>query len=105
MARTILITGCSDGGLGAALAIAFHKRGNRVFATARNTAKMASLKAAGIDTLALDVLSDDSIKACVEQVSSLTGGSLDMLVNNAGAGYSMPLVCQPKPFYPEKGTH
>ncbi|KAI1619905.1 1-acylglycerone phosphate reductase [Exophiala viscosa] len=92
MTRTILITGCSDGGLGAALATAFHKRGDRVFATARNPAKMASLTAAGIETLALDVLTDDSIKACVEQVSSLTGGSLDMLINNAGAGYSMPLM-------------
>ncbi|KAK4939580.1 NADPH-dependent 1-acyl dihydroxyacetone phosphate reductase [Elasticomyces elasticus] len=92
MARTILITGCSDGGLGAALATAFQQRGDRVFATARNPAKMPSLKAAGMETLALDVLSDDSIKACVAQVSSLTGGSLDMLINNAGAGYSMPLM-------------
>lgn len=92
MPRTILITGSSDGGLGAALAAAFHKNGDRVFATARNPAKMSSLKALGIETLSLDVLSEDSIKACVEQVSSLTGGSLDMLVNNAGAGYNMPVL-------------
>lgn len=92
MARTILITGCSDGGLGAALATQFHKRGDRVLATARNPAKMASLTALGIETLKLDVLSDESIKACVEEVSALTGGKLNMLVNNAGAGYSMPIV-------------
>lgn len=92
MARTVLITGCSDGGLGAGLAIQFHKRGDRVFATARNPAKMASLTALGIETFKLDVLSDESIKACVEEVSALTGGKLNMLVNNAGAGYSMPVV-------------
>ncbi|KIW10887.1 hypothetical protein PV08_10186 [Exophiala spinifera] len=92
MPRTILITGCSDGGLGAALAIQFHRRGDRVFATARNPAKMASLTALGIETLKLDVLSDDSVKACVDEVSALTGGTLNMLINNAGAGYSMPII-------------
>ncbi|KAK7900357.1 NADPH-dependent 1-acyl dihydroxyacetone phosphate reductase [Exophiala xenobiotica] len=92
MARTILITGCSDGGLGAALAAQFHQHGDRVLATARNPAKMESLKKLGIETLTLDVLSDDSIRACVKEVSALTGGSLDMLVNNAGAGYGMPIL-------------
>ncbi len=91
--RTVLITGCSDGGLGAALALAFHKhRGYRVFATARNTERMGHLKSVGIETLQLDVTSEESITACVEKVSSLTGGTLDMLVNNAGGGYNMPTI-------------
>ncbi|OQU94957.1 hypothetical protein CLAIMM_01233 isoform 2 [Cladophialophora immunda] len=90
--RTVLITGCSDGGLGAALALAFHKRGDRVFATARTPSKMASLQSVGIETLPLDVLSEDSIRSCVEKVSSLTGGTLDILVNNAGAGLNMPVL-------------
>lgn len=89
--RTVLITGCSDGGLGSALALAFHKRGLRVLATARNPSKMSNLTALGIETLPLDVLSASSISACVSSVTSLTGGSLDILVNNSGAGYSMPL--------------
>ncbi|OAP63498.1 hypothetical protein AYL99_02725 [Fonsecaea erecta] len=92
MPRTVLITGCSDGGLGAALAVAFHKKGDRVIATARNPAKMASLKALGIDTLQLDVLSEDSIKAAVQATSQITDNALDILVNNAGKGYSTPLL-------------
>jgi short-subunit dehydrogenase len=91
MPRTVLITGCSDGGLGAALAIAFHKHGDHVFATARNPNKMASLESMGIETLQLDVLSEESIKTAVEQVSR-TNNSLDILVNNAGQGYSTPLL-------------
>ncbi|KIX04175.1 uncharacterized protein Z518_07729 [Rhinocladiella mackenziei CBS 650.93] len=92
MPRTVLITGCSDGGLGAYLAVAFHNHGDRVFATARNPSKTASLRPLGIKILSLDVLSDESIKACVQEVSVLTGGSLDVLVNNAGGGYNAPVV-------------
>src|ERR1700748_1171583 len=84
--RSVLITGCSDGGLGAALAIAFHEAGLHVYATARDPSKMKELSALGIETLTLDVLSDSSIAACVSQLTSL-----DILVNNAGAGYSMPV--------------
>ncbi|KAK5061213.1 hypothetical protein LTR84_007755 [Exophiala bonariae] len=92
MPRTVLITGCSDGGLGAALALAFHHHGDRVLATARNPSKMAHLKSQGIETLTLDVLSEDSLQASLKEVSTLTNGSLDVLVNNAGAGYSMPMT-------------
>lgn len=84
--RTVLITGCSDGGLGAALAIALHEAGLHVYATARDVMKMKQLSAKGIQTLTLDVTSDTSIAECVAQVPSL-----DILVNNAGGGYSMPI--------------
>lgn len=84
--QSVLITGCSDGGLGAALAIAFHKAGLKVYATSRNTDKMKGLAAQGIQTMTLDVLSDESIATCVNNVPSL-----DILVNNAGMGYSMPI--------------
>jgi len=90
--KTVLITGCSNGGLGDALAQAFHQRGLRVIATARNPAKIAHFKALGIETLPLDVLSAESIEACVASVADMTGGSLDILVNNSGAGYGMPLA-------------
>ena len=85
--RTVLITGCSDGGIGAALATAFHEAGLHVYATARNPSKMEQLASLGIQTLTLDVQSESSIAACV---GSLSG--LDILINNAGAQFLMPMA-------------
>lgn len=85
--QKVLITGCSDGGMGAALAIAFHEAGLDVYATARDTRKMRKLASMGINTLAMDVQSESSIATCVAQMSSL-----DILVNNAGALNRMPIV-------------
>ncbi|MCJ1377966.1 hypothetical protein MMC17_001062 [Xylographa soralifera] len=85
--RTVLITGCSDGGMGAALAIAFHEAGLHVYATARNPSKMKQVASLGIETLTLDVQSEASIAACVSKLSGL-----DILVNNAGAQFLMPVV-------------
>jgi 1-acylglycerone phosphate reductase len=90
--KSILITGCSEGGLGDALARAFSRRGHHVIATARNPAKIKHFEALSIQTLSLDVLSSDSIKQCVSDVAAHTNGSLDMLINNSGGGYSMPLA-------------
>jgi len=86
--KTVLITGCSEGGIGDALAKSFHKKGLRVFATARNLAKVQHLKELGLDILPLDVTDDVSIKKAVESVKAATGGTLDILVNNSGAGMS-----------------
>ncbi|KAJ8125900.1 hypothetical protein O1611_g7736 [Lasiodiplodia mahajangana] len=86
--RKVLITGCSDGGTGSALALAFHKAGYHVYGTARDPAKMAQLKSIeGIETLTLDTTSEESIAECVKQVPSL-----DMLVNNAGRTFLMPVA-------------
>ncbi len=90
--RTILITGCSDGSLGAALALAFHEAGWRVFASARNMAKLKQSIALGLETVQLDVTSEDSIAKAVSRVKELTNGSLDTLVNNAGATYCLPIL-------------
>ncbi|KAN0114423.1 NAD(P)-binding protein [Hyaloscypha variabilis] len=86
--RSVLITGCSDGGMGAALAVAFHEAGLHVYATARDRSKMANLVPLGIETLTLDIQSESSIAACV---SKLSLAKLDILVNNAGASASMPI--------------
>jgi NAD(P)-dependent dehydrogenase (short-subunit alcohol dehydrogenase family) len=82
MQRTILITGCSSG-IGAALAIELHKRGNRVYASARRSETLAPLTALGLDTLTLDVNDDASIAAAMASIESEVG-HLDMLINNAG---------------------
>ncbi len=88
MTKSALITGCSKGGIGDALAQEFHKNGVRVFAIARNSAKVEDFKSLGIEVLQLDVLSPESIQIAVSEVRKATGGKLDFLVNNAGAGES-----------------
>lgn len=90
--RSVLITGCSEGGIGFALAQEFHKRGLRVFATARNLAKVQHLHDAGLEIIQVDVVDQASVRGAVAEVSKLTGGTLDILVNNAGGGYQMPLL-------------
>lgn len=78
---------------GSALALAFHRAGWRVFASARSLAKLKDVTAAGMETLILDTVSDTSITTAVEQVRTFTGDAgLDALVNNARAGYRMSLV-------------
>jgi len=87
---SVLITGCSKGGIGHALALAYHEHGLRVFATARRLESMPELVKLGIHTFELDVCEDESIKKALEWVSGQTGGSLDVLVNNAGQSYVLP---------------
>ncbi len=65
MEKSVLITGCSEGGIGDALAIEFHSKGAHVFATARSLNKMEHLKAMGIETLSLDATSPLSIDTAV----------------------------------------
>ncbi|KAI0157812.1 putative short-chain dehydrogenase/reductase [Xylariaceae sp. FL1272] len=90
--KTILITGCSQGGIGDALALEYHRRGLRVLATARDLAKVGHLKDLDIEVLRLDVVDKASLKKAVDEVSNLTNGTLDILVNNSGSGYLMPLL-------------
>lgn len=81
-ARTVLITGCSSG-IGAALAREFHRRGHRVYATARRLESLEPLQREGLRTLALDVNDDAAIGAALATVRE-EAGRLDLLVNNAG---------------------
>jgi len=85
--KTVLITGCSQGGLGDAFARAFHKQGLHVFATARNLAKVQHLKDLGIDILELEVTDVESCKRAAAVVEKANEGrGFDYLVNNSGIG-------------------
>jgi 1-acylglycerone phosphate reductase len=84
--KTALITGCSLGGIGDALAQSFHQKGLRVFATARDLSKIQHLKEMGMTVLPLDIIDTLSINRAVESVKEATAGTLDILVNNAGIG-------------------
>lgn len=93
MTQSVLITGCSDKSIGAALVRAFSKRGFHVFATARDTSKMSSLSSLqNVTFLKLDVTSQEDIRAVVKEIEASSGGSLQYLVNNAGAAPVMPVL-------------
>lgn len=83
--RVILITGCSSG-IGHCVAHGLQARGWRVFATARQPADVARLRAEGLESLPLDLCDTMSIQAAVAEVLAQTGGRLDALFNNAGYG-------------------
>ena len=91
--KSVLITGCSAGGIGSSLVESFQKRDLLVFATARTASKMAHLeKLPNVVLLTLDVTSAASIAAAVDSVKSRTGGTLDYLVNNSGVVHVMPIL-------------
>ncbi|EFE44921.1 hypothetical protein TRV_00294 [Trichophyton verrucosum HKI 0517] len=83
--KSVLITGCSPGGIGHSLALEFQRNGLRVFATARNKEVLVDLEEKGIEALDLVVDNEKSILACFDEVKSRLGESkgLDILVNNA----------------------
>jgi NAD(P)-dependent dehydrogenase (short-subunit alcohol dehydrogenase family) len=76
-----IVTGAS-GGIGEATARALQAAGYRVFGTSR---RPPATRSAGIDYLACDVTSDESVEAAVGAVLS-QAGRIDLLVNNAGVG-------------------
>lgn len=90
--ETVLITGCSDGGLGSALAVVMQQRGLHVFATARDPSKMSDLHGLpNVTTLVLDVVKPTDIKAAVDLVSEQSG-ALNYLICNAGRNHFMPIL-------------
>lgn len=88
----VLITGCSSG-IGMETALAFAKQGDTVYASMRNPEKAGRLRErAAADGLAvavvtLDVTDDASVASAVAAIEA-THGAIDVVVNNAGVGFS-----------------
>jgi short-subunit dehydrogenase len=82
----VLITGCSTG-IGRATAERLARSGMNVYATARKLDSIADLQQAGCKTLALDVNSEESMRAAVAAVEQ-ADGAVGVLVNNAGYSQS-----------------
>lgn len=83
--RSILITGCSSG-IGLAIATGLHKRGYRVFASARKMQDVERIQQLGLHCLQLDLAETESIHAAVKLVLEQTDNQLYALINNAAYG-------------------
>src|SRR3974390_748518 len=89
--QTVLIPGGTDR-LGKAAAVHLAERGYRVFAAGRSVEKrqeldrIAAERKLPLETLALDVCNDDSVKSAGQPVLQ-KAGVIDVLINNAGVGY------------------
>ncbi|HFU76019.1 MAG TPA: SDR family NAD(P)-dependent oxidoreductase [Arcobacter sp.] len=83
--ETILITGCSTG-IGLETALYLQEEGFRVFPTARNQEDVDRLKALSFEAFKLDVTNKDEITSVLDEIITLTGGTLDVVFNNAGFG-------------------
>ncbi|KAI6262081.1 RNA elimination defective protein Red1 [Pyricularia oryzae] len=84
-----LITGCGDGGIGHALANNFVQNGFIVIATLLPHESRTHLEHAKIHVVDLDVTKEDQMIPFKSTLEEITGGTLDVLVNNAGICYTM----------------
>ena len=85
MKRTALVTGASSG-IGRATAAALVARGYDVLGTSRRPESLtAEQRAAGVEYLALDLASEESVEALADRLAGV-----DVLVNNAGESQSGP---------------
>ena len=88
MSKTVLVTGAGSGfGKGASLALA--ERGHTVIATTETEAQAAALRAEApqLQVEKVDITTDD--------VDKIRAWDIDVLVNNAGAGKTGPLIDVP----------
>ncbi|KAI0508250.1 NAD(P)-binding protein [Xylaria bambusicola] len=90
--KTVLVTGCTPGGIGHSLCLEYHRQGLHVIATARRPEVIADLAELGMSVVALDVTDAESIKKCHDEVAKINGGKLDILVNNAGRTHTHPAL-------------
>ncbi|KAI0513078.1 hypothetical protein F5B22DRAFT_657486 [Xylaria bambusicola] len=91
--RSVLITGCSPGSIGEALAREFLLLNDfTVFATSLPGEELKELEGLGINCFELDVTSSESVETLKDHVIGHLGDELDVLVNCAGMNYVMPAL-------------
>jgi len=84
--KTALVTGAT-GGIGGAIARAFHAQGATVAVSGRQVEKLEALKAELGDRVvvcACDLAAKDQVAKLIDEAVKALGGRLDILVNNAG---------------------
>lgn len=95
--KTVAITGATAG-IGRATALRFADAGYRVAAYGRNPAALATLRdELGPDAIvdSLDVVDAQAWRTRIDELSEVTGGRLDVLVNNAGVLAAGPFTDVP----------
>lgn len=99
--KSFFITGASSG-FGRAGAEHFARLGAKVFATMRNLPrpeaddlrKLATDEKLDITVLEVDVLDEGMVNRAVAEAERLSGGGIDVLMNNAGIGITGPVEVQ-----------
>jgi NAD(P)-dependent dehydrogenase (short-subunit alcohol dehydrogenase family) len=99
--KSILITGASTG-FGRLGAEYYARLGATVFATMRNLPRveadelrsLAKKEKLDLHVIEIDVLDEAQVQAGVAQALETTGGTLDILINNAGIGITGPVEVQ-----------
>ena len=83
--KNIIVTGAS-GGIGNAIIKRLNEAGANILASGTRIEKLEELKKnfEGIKILKFDMSQSDKIEEFIENATNLLGGSLDVLVNNAG---------------------
>ncbi|XWS41736.1 hypothetical protein CRYUN_Cryun17cG0108400 [Craigia yunnanensis] len=91
--KVVLVTGCAKGGIGYEYCRAFAEQNCRVVASdiPQRMDDMLDFRSDKIETIELDVSSDDSVSSAVNTVMS-NYGHIDVLLNNAGIGGPGPLA-------------
>lgn len=90
--KTALITGAGVGGIGGALAVELHAKGYFVFCAVRRPESITEMLKPGMVAVSMEVTSTESIRAAADEVAQVTGGRLDVLVNNAGTVKHRPAM-------------
>lgn len=86
-----LVTGCSEGGIGHALAMELAGRGYTVIASSRSASSisLALQSLPNVETMDLDVTSSPSISNAISSILQ-KHGRIDILINNAGVPCNAP---------------